>query len=110
MMGKREVEEMLAKQTGYSLTTLKRVKFIREAAENKALRPAIRKFAKQACERLDADKNVRVMPLYEALKAKMADVGWVAYCEVCDKEFNPLRPDAFYCSNACRQKAYRERS
>lgn len=28
-------------------------------------------------------------------------------CPVCEKTFTPKRSDAKYCSNACRQKAYR---
>ena len=28
-------------------------------------------------------------------------------CPVCEKAFTPKRSDAKYCSNACRQKAYR---
>ncbi len=31
-------------------------------------------------------------------------------CECCGKEFTPARYGAKYCSNACRQKAYRGRS
>jgi predicted nucleic acid-binding Zn ribbon protein len=30
-------------------------------------------------------------------------------CTVCTAEFRPRRPDARYCSNACRQVAYRQR-
>jgi hypothetical protein len=30
-------------------------------------------------------------------------------CEVCEEEFTPKRADARYCSNACRQDAYRKR-
>ena len=30
-------------------------------------------------------------------------------CEVCEEEFTPKRADACYCSNACRQDAYRKR-
>jgi hypothetical protein len=30
-------------------------------------------------------------------------------CAVCGTEFRPWRGDARYCSNACRQKAYRGR-
>ena len=30
-------------------------------------------------------------------------------CSVCGKVFTPKRADSKYCSNACRQKAYRER-
>jgi predicted nucleic acid-binding Zn ribbon protein len=30
-------------------------------------------------------------------------------CAVCGTEFRPWRGDARYCSNACRQKAYRRR-
>ena len=29
-------------------------------------------------------------------------------CPVCGKNFTPKRSDAKYCSNACRQKAYRD--
>ena len=28
-------------------------------------------------------------------------------CACCGKEFTPMRVDAKYCSNACKQKAYR---
>ena len=31
-------------------------------------------------------------------------------CECCGKEFTPARYGAKYCSNACRQKAYRNRN
>jgi hypothetical protein len=30
-------------------------------------------------------------------------------CEVCEEQFEPKRSDARYCSNACRQDAYRTR-
>ena len=29
-------------------------------------------------------------------------------CKVCGKVFTPTRSDGVYCSNACRQKAYRQ--
>ncbi len=29
-------------------------------------------------------------------------------CKTCGKAFTPKRSDAVYCSNACRQKAYRQ--
>ena len=29
-------------------------------------------------------------------------------CKVCGKIFTPTRSDCIYCSNACRQKAYRQ--
>ena len=29
-------------------------------------------------------------------------------CKCCGKAFTPKRSDAVYCSNACRQKAYRQ--
>jgi hypothetical protein len=31
-------------------------------------------------------------------------------CAVCGVEFRPWRSDARHCSNACRQRAYRQRS
>ena len=34
---------------------------------------------------------------------------WPQRCDVCNKQFTPRRPDAHYCSNACRQLAYRRR-
>ncbi len=34
----------------------------------------------------------------------------MAECAYCGKEFAPKRSSAMYCSNACRMKAYRERS
>jgi transposase len=30
-------------------------------------------------------------------------------CDVCGEEFTPKRSDARYCSNSCRQDAYRKR-
>jgi hypothetical protein len=30
-------------------------------------------------------------------------------CETCGETFTPIRADANYCSNACRQRAYRQR-
>ena len=32
-----------------------------------------------------------------------------SFCEECGRMFTPKRSDAKYCSNACRQKAYRSR-
>ena len=32
----------------------------------------------------------------------------VQLCKVCGKAFAPKRSDAVYCSNACRQRAYRQ--
>jgi hypothetical protein len=31
-------------------------------------------------------------------------------CVICDEPFTPKRSDALYCSPACKQKAYRQRS
>ena len=30
-------------------------------------------------------------------------------CRVCERTFTPARADGWYCSNACRQRAYRKR-
>ena len=35
--------------------------------------------------------------------------GHVRACEVCGRRFTGVRADARYCSNACRQTAYRQR-
>jgi hypothetical protein len=35
--------------------------------------------------------------------------GYVRACEVCGRRFTGVRADARYCSNACRQTAYRQR-
>jgi predicted nucleic acid-binding Zn ribbon protein len=35
--------------------------------------------------------------------------GHVHACEVCGRRFTGVRADARYCSNACRQTAYRQR-
>jgi hypothetical protein len=40
--------------------------------------------------------------------ALAAELGFVM-CGGCDGPFQPRRADAFYCSSACRQKAYRKR-
>lgn len=34
---------------------------------------------------------------------------WVSHCAVCQRVFFTKSTQAVYCSNACRQKAYRER-
>jgi hypothetical protein len=34
---------------------------------------------------------------------------WLTFCVWCDCEFRVSRPDARYCSNRCRQAAYRQR-
>ena len=31
-------------------------------------------------------------------------------CACCGKTFDPVRADARFCSNACRQKSYRQRA
>jgi hypothetical protein len=33
----------------------------------------------------------------------------IAWCAFCGMAFKPIRHDARYCSNACRQAAYRSR-
>jgi hypothetical protein len=35
--------------------------------------------------------------------------GHLRACEVCGRRFTGVRADARYCSNACRQTAYRQR-
>lgn len=34
----------------------------------------------------------------------------ICYCETCKQPFTPRRKDANYCSNKCRQQAYRYRN
>ena len=34
---------------------------------------------------------------------------WPTSCGICDRTFTPRRTDSQYCSNTCRQKAYRQR-
>ena len=37
-------------------------------------------------------------------------VGWRLACVVCDEQFEAKRRDALYCSDQCRQQAFRDRS
>ena len=46
--------------------------------------------------------------LYEALLKKRAERGTYT-CACCGEQFLPIRADARYCSNGCRQKGYRQR-
>jgi len=41
------------------------------------------------------------------LKQRRQEARKDVVCPVCEKTFTPKRSDAKYCSNACRQKAYR---
>lgn len=109
-MGVHEMEEMFAKQTGYSRTTLNRVKFIRWVAENDDLPPNIQEYAKQHINALDK-KRAPVMPIYEAIKElfRWEELQWEFECPACGTTFARERRGAVYCSNACRQRAYRER-
>jgi hypothetical protein len=40
---------------------------------------------------------------------KVLDRATVHTCEQCGRRFTGVRSDAVYCSNACRQRAYRQR-
>jgi hypothetical protein len=41
--------------------------------------------------------------------AEVQDLGHVHACATCGRRFTGARADARYCSNACRQRAYRQR-
>jgi hypothetical protein len=45
-----------------------------------------------------------------AHEARLARTPHQAVCAICGKKFTPKRQDARFCSNACRQSAYRQRS
>ncbi len=107
-MGKHEDEERRAKQVGYSRSTLRRLTFIREAAENEDLPAQVRDVAKAHYARA-FEHGFRVMPAYEAVMAAWREHGvvWVGTCPVCGTTFEGRRPDARYCSSACRQRAHR---
>ena len=49
----------------------------------------------------------KMLNLRKSLK-KRADHGTYT-CVCCGEQFLPIRADARYCSNACRQKGYRQR-
>ena len=49
----------------------------------------------------------KMLNLRKSLK-KRADRGTYT-CVCCGEQFLPIRADARYCSNACRQKGYRQR-
>jgi hypothetical protein len=56
----------------------------------------------------ECEKVMRSALLSAAAKQQRAKVrGSTRQCKTCDKPFEPARTDASYCSNACRQKAYR---
>jgi hypothetical protein len=48
-------------------------------------------------------------PPKAAPNVQVEDRGYTHSCEVCGRRFTGVRADALYCSNACRQKAYRDR-
>lgn len=56
-------------------------------------------------------ENARTVLRTEAEErfGEMPTVVTLRYCETCETEFEVLRSDVKYCSDACRQKAYRER-
>src|SRR6266540_4358373 len=99
-MGKHEDEERHAKQTGFSRSTLRRVRFIREAAEDEGLPAEVRDLAKAHYAR-SFEHGFRAMPAYEAVKAAMRERGivWFGTCQVCGTRFEGRRPDARYCSS-----------
>jgi len=48
----------------------------------------------------------------EAIRYIHSQLHWIKYqipCRVCNKQFSRKRSDKYYCSSACRQKAYRMR-
>ena len=49
----------------------------------------------------------KMLNLWKSLK-KRAERGTYT-CACCREQFLPIRADARYCSNACRQKGYRQR-
>jgi hypothetical protein len=46
---------------------------------------------------------------YAAARAKRADLRGTRICDNCDETFEPRRSDAKFCSDACKQRAYRKR-
>lgn len=50
-----------------------------------------------------------VAPSRAVLAAELAHAAAPRACASCGQEFTPSRDDGVYCSNACRQKAYRRR-
>jgi hypothetical protein len=110
-MDKHQAEEQAAKVVGVSRTSMKRIKFIRDAADDEDLPAEVRDLAKAECAKLSAGV-AKVMPSYRAVKAAWRRHGlvWVGNCASCGTRIEGRRPDARYCSNACRQRAYRHRS
>ena len=52
------------------------------------------------CGNIGYRKQLRQRRLTEPLRTQV--------CKMCGKVFTPKRSDALYCSNACRQRAYRQ--
>src|SRR5690349_4012859 len=51
---------------------------------------------------------IRSLPLLQrTLKTKPNMNTLKKYCQICDSEFEATRSDAKYCSDACKQQAYR---
>jgi hypothetical protein len=66
----------------------------------------------ESCQREEKkrkEKNARQRELYSIHKEQWLDCSEPIACAMCDKEFEPKRSDAKYCSAACRQRAYVKR-
>jgi hypothetical protein len=110
-MNTHQLEEHLAKQVGYSRSTMRRVHFVRETAEDESLPAEVRELAERTFARLQAG-TIGAMPAYRLVKLYLREYDldcWAPTCRSCGAEFGAVRPDARYCSGACRQRAYRQR-
>ena len=109
-MNQHEIEHKAAKAVGTSRTSMVRARYIRKMAECESCPDEIRKLAQEQIALLDA-RETELTPAYERVRSavRREQLGWIHTCEVCDTEFSAVRPDAVFCSNACRQMAYRRR-
>jgi hypothetical protein len=114
---RRQTDEEYARSLGFSRSTLQRITYIRRVAE--APPGAVPAYIQRAAaemldllkERTPREFNVREH--YEMLRSSVqAHTKRHWRCAQCGTEMTDgtHRPHARYCSNACRQKAYRERT
>jgi len=75
-----------------------------QGVERRELRPAV-----WIIREMWASSTTATLPVAVTEDAPVLDRGHVHACAVCGRRFAGSRSDARYCSNACRQRAYRQR-
>jgi hypothetical protein len=112
-----EVDELAARMAGGTRTTMQRYRYVSNLAENESMPSDIREEAARWCELINeafegTPHRVSIWAAYRRMRQVVADrMEFSRVCAGCGEEFTLSESSRRrHCSDACRQRAYRERS